>query len=124
MSGSLPDVPVSWMWKVRDRAFDLREKTLVMGVLNLTPDSFSDGGKFADPAAAIDHGAAMIDAGADIIDIGAESTRPGTSEAELADDEEWKRLEPVVTALQKARVRVHRRQILRTMRNGSAWNRL
>lgn len=101
MSGSLPDVPVSWMWKVRERVFDLREKTLVMGVLNLTPDSFSDGGKYADPGAAIEHGAAMIEAGADIIDIGAESTRPGSSEAGLADDEEWKRLEPVISALRK-----------------------
>jgi dihydropteroate synthase len=68
-----------------------------MGVLNLTPDSFSDGGRFVDAAAAIDQGRAMVEAGADILDIGAESTRPGAPTVSAR--EELARLEPVVAAL-------------------------
>ncbi|MEI9812983.1 MAG: dihydropteroate synthase [Acidobacteriota bacterium] len=64
-------------WKVRDRLLQLGERTLLMGVLNVTPDSFSDGGQFLDPDAAFAHAIAMEDAGADIIDIGAESTKAG-----------------------------------------------
>ena len=73
------------------------ERPLLMGVLNLTPDSFSDGGRFIDTAAAIEHARAMIEAGADILDIGAESTRPGAPEVTIR--EEIARLEPVVAAL-------------------------
>jgi dihydropteroate synthase len=64
-------------WKLRTRALPLGERTLVVGVLNTTPDSFSDGGAFDSPAAAIEHGLRMFDDGADIVDIGGESTRPG-----------------------------------------------
>jgi dihydropteroate synthase len=64
-------------WKLRTRALPLGERTLVMGVLNVTPDSFSDGGAFASTAAAIEHGLQMFEDGADIVDIGGESTRPG-----------------------------------------------
>jgi dihydropteroate synthase len=73
------------------------ERPLLMGVLNLTPDSFSDGGRFMDAAEAIAHGRAMVEAGADILDIGAESTRPGAPTVPFR--EEMARLEPVVAAL-------------------------
>ncbi len=76
------------------------KKPLVMGVLNVTPDSFSDGGLFAAPAAALAHARDMAGAGADMIDIGAESTRPGF--APVDEDEEWARLEPVLGPLAEA----------------------
>ncbi|PST46905.1 dihydropteroate synthase [Bifidobacterium callitrichos] len=68
------------------RALHDTDRTLVMGVLNITEDSFSDGGLWLDPLAAADHGRAMIEAGADIIDIGAESTRPGAKRVSEADE--------------------------------------
>jgi dihydropteroate synthase len=64
-------------WKLRTRSLPLGERTVLMGVLNTTPDSFSDGGAFDSPAAAIEHGLRMFEDGADIVDIGGESTRPG-----------------------------------------------
>jgi len=64
-------------WKLRTRSLPLGERTVVMGVLNTTPDSFSDAGAFSTPAAAIEHALAMFEQGADIVDIGGESTRPG-----------------------------------------------
>ena len=70
---------------------------LIVGVLNVTPDSFSDGGAFLDPARAVAHGEAMIEAGADIVDIGGESTRPGATP--VAVDEELRRIVPVVGEL-------------------------
>jgi len=90
----------SWQWNFRGREFDLRQKTLVMGVLNLTPDSFSDGGRFDSPDRAMEHAVGMIEDGADIVDIGAESTRPGQS-GNLTDEEEWNRLEPVISQLRR-----------------------
>src|SRR5690606_2029359 len=69
----------------------------IMGVVNVTPDSFSDGGDFADPAHAIAQGLAMREAGADILDIGGESTRPGAASVTL--EEELARVVPVVRAL-------------------------
>jgi dihydropteroate synthase len=72
-------------------------RTLVMGILNLTPDSFSDGGRFVDPAAAIAHAARMGRDGADIIDVGAESTRPYGDAVEISADEECARLKPVLS---------------------------
>jgi dihydropteroate synthase len=79
--------------------FDLK-RPLVMGVLNVTPDSFSDGGDFADAATAIAHGRAMLQAGADIIDVGGESTRPGATPVPPA--EEAARVLPVIRALASA----------------------
>jgi dihydropteroate synthase len=64
-------------WKLRTRSLLLGERTMLVGVLNTTPDSFSDGGAFHTPAAAIEHGLQMLEEGADIVDIGGESTRPG-----------------------------------------------
>jgi dihydropteroate synthase len=68
----------------------------VMGVLNVTPDSFSDGGRFFDPARAIDHARRLVAEGADILDIGAESTRPYGGQVAVSADEEMRRLEPIL----------------------------
>jgi dihydropteroate synthase len=65
-------------WQLRDQTLELGRRTLIMGVVNITPDSFSDGGAFLDPQAAIAHALALLDEGADLIDLGAESTRPGS----------------------------------------------
>jgi len=67
-----------FQWRLPARTLELGRRTLIMGVLNVTPDSFSDGGCFYSPASAIEHGLQMLAAGADIIDVGGESTRPGT----------------------------------------------
>lgn len=77
----------------------LAGRPLVMGVLNVTPDSFSDGGKFFDPATAIAQAERMIAAGADIVDVGAESTRPYGGAAPVTADEEIARLAPVLPAV-------------------------
>lgn len=74
--------------------------TKLMGIINVTPDSFSDGGQFFDPDQAIAHGVELWREGADILDIGAESTRPGAEP--VAEATEWQRLEPVLTGLRKA----------------------
>jgi len=70
---------------------------MIMGILNATPDSFSDGGRFMEPESAVRRAAAMIADGADIIDIGGESTRPGATP--LSWEEEWSRIEPVLRGL-------------------------
>ena len=79
-----------------DRALSLGERTLVMGVLNVTPDSFSDGGRLDEPARAVDTALAMAEAGVDIIDIGGESTRPGADPVPA--DDEIDRVVPVIEA--------------------------
>jgi dihydropteroate synthase len=79
------------------RSLELGRRTLVMGVVNVTPDSFSDGGDHVDPDAAMAHALRLIDEGADILDIGGESTRPGA--APLRAEEEWRRVGPVLEAL-------------------------
>jgi dihydropteroate synthase len=86
-------------FELRCRGGDLQlgEKTLVMGVLNITPDSFSDGGLFLEPAKAIEHGLLMAEQGADIIDVGGESSRPGADAVPL--DEELRRVIPVIAGL-------------------------
>jgi dihydropteroate synthase len=76
---------------------DFSEKTCIMGVLNVTPDSFSDGGLHFDPAKAVSHAMKLAEDGADIIDIGGESTRPGSNAVSL--DEELRRTIPVIKAL-------------------------
>ena len=78
---------------------DLTAKSLIMGILNVTPDSFSDGGRFADVSAALRQAEAMISQGADIIDIGGESTRPGAARVSI--EEEIRRVAPVVEAVKK-----------------------
>jgi len=76
------------------------DRPLIMGILNVTPDSFSDGGRHADPDSAIDVATAMVEAGADIIDVGGESTRPGARQPSA--DEEHARVIPVVSHLAAA----------------------
>ena len=71
-------------------------RPVVMGVLNVTPDSFSDGGRFFDPERAIDHARALVAEGADILDIGAESTRPYGGQVAVSAEEELRRLEPIL----------------------------
>lgn len=93
-------------WKLSTRSLELGRRTLVMGVVNITPDSFSDGGKFLDADAAISHGLRLLDEGADIIDLGAESTRPGSlsgnaSGAVVSAEEEQLRLLPVLEGILK-----------------------
>ena len=74
-------------------------RPLVMGILNVTPDSFSDGGKFIDPQHAIAQAHRMVAEGADILDIGAELTRPYGGTAPVTAEEEWRRLAPVLPAV-------------------------
>jgi len=83
--------------RCRKRTLSLGKRTLLMGVLNITPDSFSDGGLFFDKEKAISHGLAMVEQGADIIDIGGESTRPGSKPLEL--EEELRRVIPVIKSI-------------------------
>ena len=86
-----------YYWKLKHREINLGERTLLMGVLNLTPDSFSDGGKYSEPDRAFARAVEMEEQGADIIDIGAESTRPGSARISAA--EELRRLIPVLKRL-------------------------
>ena len=86
-----------YSWKLKRREINLGERTVLMGVLNVTPDSFSDGGKFADPDRAFARALEIEEEGADIIDIGAESTRPGSARIPAA--EELRRLIPVLKRL-------------------------
>ena len=84
-------------WKISRRSLRYGERTLVMGVLNVTPDSFSDGGQFFSLAGALAHAEQMIDEGADIIDVGGESTRPGSNF--VSEEEELCRVIPVIERL-------------------------
>jgi hypothetical protein len=86
-----------FVWKLKTRELLLGERTLIMGVLNVTPDSFSDGGKYLDPDRAFARAIELEEQGADIIDIGAESTRPGSGRISAA--EEIRRLIPVLKRL-------------------------
>lgn len=90
------------LWHVGSRHFSA-DQPILMGIVNVTPDSFSDGGAYLDPARAVDHALQLVDAGAAIIDLGAESTRP--DHQVVPADEEWRRLEPVLKAL-ASRLRV------------------
>lgn len=83
--------------KIGSREFDTANECYIMGILNVTPDSFSDGGKFNNIDSALSHAEAMISEGADIIDVGGESTRPGF--VRISDDEEISRIVPVIEAL-------------------------
>jgi len=94
-------------WRLRTRTLGLGRRTLVMGVVNITPDSFSDGGVFLLSEKAIAHAQSLIEEGADLIDLGAESTRPGSNAGGAAPlvsaEEEQARLLPVVEGVLKAR---------------------
>jgi dihydropteroate synthase len=84
-------------WRLRERTLQMGERTLLMGVLNVTPDSFSDGGKYSDPDRAFARAVELEEQGADLIDVGAESTRPGS--ARISEAEELRRLIPVLKRL-------------------------
>ncbi len=86
-------------WRLPDRTLQIDRRPLVMGIVNVTPDSFSDGGKYVDHDVAIAHGLTLVSHGTDILDIGGESTRPGSSA--VAMDEELRRVVPVVESLAK-----------------------
>jgi dihydropteroate synthase len=107
-----------FQWSLGTRSLELGKRTLIMGIVNVTPDSFSDGGQFLDPAAAVAHGERLLAEGADILDIGGESTRPGAhvempgkndaSKNRVANarpvvtaEEELKRVLPVIAELKK-----------------------
>lgn len=99
-------------WKLHTRTLELGARTLVMGVVNITPDSFSDGGHFLDPAAAVQHALQLLDEGADLLDLGPESTRPGSRAGGQAGSpdapavssaEEQSRLLPVLEGILRAR---------------------
>jgi dihydropteroate synthase len=86
-----------YLWKLKQREIVLGDRTLVMGILNVTPDSFSDGGDYSDPDRALARAIELEDEGADIVDIGAESTRPGSQR--IPEAEELRRLIPVLKRL-------------------------
>ena len=88
----------SWSYSTGDKELQI-DKPLIMGILNITPDSFSDGGKFFDADRAYRHAISMLEAGADIIDIGGESTRPGSTPVSI--EEEWNRISGVIGELLK-----------------------
>ena len=85
--------------RIGNRVFDTAHRTYIMGILNVTPDSFSDGGRFFQPDQALFHTEKMIADGADLIDIGGESTRPGYQV--ISDEEEIARILPVLEAVKK-----------------------
>ncbi|MFT4114083.1 dihydropteroate synthase [Silvibacterium sp.] len=89
-------------WKLRTRSLPLGRRTLVMGILNITPDSFSDGNRYVSVETAVQHGLRMLDEGADILDLGGESTRPGRH-PEVSADKEQERLLPVIEAILRER---------------------
>lgn len=87
------------LWHLRNEIWQLPPQGGIMGILNVTPDSFSDGGQHSTTAAALEHAERMLHEGAHIIDIGGESTRPGS--APVAEDEELRRVLPVITAIRE-----------------------
>jgi dihydropteroate synthase len=87
-----------WEYSIGEKKYKI-DRPLIMGILNVTPDSFSDGGKFSEPGAAINHAYRMVEEGADIIDIGAESTRPGSLPVSI--EAEWNRIFPVLKKVRK-----------------------
>lgn len=88
------------IWQCRQQLWDLSHRPLVMGILNVTPDSFSDGGEYEDPSRAVERAMTMVHEGADIVDIGGESTRPGAPE--VSQQEEMERVIPVLERLVSA----------------------
>ncbi|MGL5085517.1 MAG: dihydropteroate synthase [Clostridium sp.] len=85
--------------KIGNREFKIGERTFVMGILNITPDSFSDGGKYNEVEMAVNRALKMVEDGADIIDVGGESTRPGAEF--VSEDEEIKRVVPIIKAIKE-----------------------
>lgn len=94
-------------WNLGNRSLELGKRTLVMGIVNVTPDSFSDGGQHLAPDAAVAHALKLLDEGADMVDIGGESTRPGArvgaENPAVSAQEELRRVLPVIAGVKKAR---------------------
>jgi dihydropteroate synthase len=94
-------------WNLGKRSLELGKRTLVMGIVNVTPDSFSDGGEHLTPDAAVAHALKLLDDGADVVDIGGESTRPGArvgaENPAVSAEEELRRVLPVIAGIKKAR---------------------
>jgi dihydropteroate synthase len=89
----------TFQWHLGSRSLELGKRTLIMGIVNVTPDSFSDGGRFLDTAKAVEHASRLLDEGADIVDIGGESTRPGARvDTGVSASSEQARTVPVVSA--------------------------
>jgi dihydropteroate synthase len=102
----LPHLRITANWRLRSQVLPLVHRTLVMGIVNITPDSFSDGGLYLSTENAVKHALHLLDEGADILDLGAESTRPGVhvgEDATVAQQEEHLRLMPVLESILKAR---------------------
>jgi dihydropteroate synthase len=93
----------TYTWKLPRRSLTLGPETRVMGILNLTPDSFSDGGRFDEPGRALDHALRLEQEGADVLDLGGESTRPGSDP--VSEEEEVRRVMPVLEQIAR-RVRI------------------
>jgi dihydropteroate synthase len=91
-----------FQWNLGGRVLELGRRTLIMGVVNVTPDSFSDGGLYFDAVKAVMHAEELLDDGASIIDVGGESTRPGAAEV-VTEEEERRRVVPVIRDLKKRR---------------------
>ena len=85
--------------RIGNKEYKLGERTYIMGILNVTPDSFSDGGKFNEIEAAVSQAKKLVEDGADIIDVGGESTRPGAEY--VTEEEEIKRVVPIIKAIKK-----------------------
>jgi dihydropteroate synthase len=98
----MPSLRPRYDWRILTRTLPLGERTLVMGIVNVTPDSFSDGGQYASLADAVDHALRLLDEGADIIDIGGESTRPGKKDP-VTEEVEKARVLPVIEGVKRAR---------------------
>ena len=84
-------------WKLREQVLTFETLPRLMAIVNVTPDSFSDGGKFFEASSAVDHALQLVEEGAEILDIGGESTRPYSDI--IAAEEEWRRVEPVIKGL-------------------------
>src|ERR1700730_18677893 len=84
-------------WHLSDRVLPIGGRPLIMGIVNVTPDSFSDGGRYSTPEAAVAHGLELVQQGADLLDVGGESTRPGA--IPVPEAEELRRVVPVVRLL-------------------------
>jgi dihydropteroate synthase len=91
-----------FQWNIGSRVLELGRRTLIMGVVNVTPDSFSDGGLYLDAEKAVAHAERLLDEGATIIDVGGESTRPGASEP-VSEEEERRRVLPVIRDVKRRR---------------------
>ena len=104
----IPVLHAGAYWQLRSRALSLGSRRLIMGIVNITSDSFSDGGLYLDPSDAVAHGLRLLEEGADILDLGAESTRPASQAGDIASatvtaQQEQARLIPVIEGLLRAR---------------------